>query len=633
MNAPNNTQINSELTVQAVNIEEVASGNTRFVIPYYQRPYAWGAVEVRQLLDDIYASMLTFRDKEYYVGNIVCSSSEGSSDSALKVIDGQQRLTTLFLIQATLEKIIKPAKSPLLINEKTSRLTYLAREEDNKELLGYITNERTTFTHSGFETARQVIEAFVRETFSDTSKPPEEFYTYLTKQLRFVLIVLPLNIDYVEYFEVINTHVKQLEKHEVLKALLLSKIDDAKERRQCAAIWDACSQMDRWIDHERKKEDKLAIYAFKDLNDQRKMNDVLDLFSQSVSDLDEKVTLDDLLSNTEQQNGKVTDKSVLSDEPRIGSIINFATFLLLVYALETGQEQTGLDDRKLLEIMWDESFKDKRRCAATFIKRLLYWRIVFDHYIIKNIRENSDKTRWLIRPLVRKENDTVARLDDFDPEFRMLQAFLHVSGIPKKAWLLPLMRTLADSVTRDYAKAILSQMELQLRKDQLVKKNLHCGLKTSHYALFALDYELWRKYNNSGKQEVAVEGRKYQPRTDFVFRFRDSVEHVYPQNPVATQHWNLSLLDGFGNLTLIAQSSNAAYSNQLPENKRRDFAKDAEIESMKLLEIYSDDEFTKWLENKGSDHGNQMIQVLIDSFPVEPAFSEVRTALKAQLRS
>jgi hypothetical protein len=633
MNVTNSTPLNSKPTIRKPygnDLNNIAAlGNTRFLIPYYQRPYAWGAVEIRQLLDDISSSNLT---KQYYIGNIVCSV-DSSDGNALKVIDGQQRLTTLFLMLATLGKSMRLTPqdnyNPLLVNESTLRLSYLAREEDNKELLGYFKNELGIFSHSGFETARQVIEEFLR----DTKHNLKTIYDYLKDKVSFVLIVLPQDIDYAEYFEVINTHVKQLEKHEVLKSLILSKIDDTDTRAQCAAIWDVCSQMDRWVEYGKSDPDKKTI-SEAIVPHSKDFAKVCKVFGAAPSE-NAAITLDKLLTDDANPTSNEADKRALSDEPRIGSIINFPTFLLLVYALESEKDntiQTSLDDRKLLETMWNEPFKSIKMCAATFIKQLLYWRILFDQYIIKNIRENSDKTRWLIRPLLTTEDSKPDRKIDVDPEFTMLQALLHVSGIPKKDWLLPLMKTL-PVVNNCAIRAIadLANIELQIRKNRLLDKDLHDGLKTPHYAFFALDYELWRKYAET--DEVWVEGRKYCPKTDFIFRFRNSVEHVYPQNPDTSKPWDDSALNGFGNLTLISQPSNASYSNQLPENKRRDFAKDAEIESMKLLEIYSDDEFTKWLENKGSDHGNQMIQVLIDSFPVDPTFSEVRSALKAQLRS
>ena len=62
----------------------------RFYVPAYQRGYRWGEVEVRRLLDDIWES----RDKPYYLQPVVVKRH----GDEWELVDGQQRLTTLFLI-------------------------------------------------------------------------------------------------------------------------------------------------------------------------------------------------------------------------------------------------------------------------------------------------------------------------------------------------------------------------------------------------------------------------------------------------------------------------------------------------------------------------------------------------------
>jgi len=626
-----------------------------FFVPYYQRPYAWGAVEIKQLLQDIYNSKVCKpAGSEYYIGNIVCSPCEADAQTNhLKIIDGQQRLTTLFLILATLERKIGDRDTTcktLFVNENTLRLSYLARDNDNAELLSYCKGQKDSFEHFSFETARQVVEEFKRENGLDGVNNNREFIEYLLEYVSFVLVQLPLGLDYAAYYEVMNTHVKQLEKHETLKALILSKIEKASvetsENYDYAAIWDACSQMDRWIDFgfgvETVDSGKKGKETFVKALVEKDPTPVLALFKSSsdANVAEKKYTLNSLLASTwcdKQVN--LTVQAITEEEGRIGSIVNFPTFLLLVYALETDQGKAVLDDSKLLETIWDEKksgFKNERVEAKHFISRMLYWRILFDQYIIKSIRENSDKTRWLIRPLEKPSNSETSTLkrenNEFEPVFRMMQALLHVAGIPKKEWLYPLMMSL-DKEGIDKAKKSLLDLELDIRTCRLLKCDLNDGLQTDHYAFFALDYELWCRYSNaeSMKKLVVVGDKNYKPQHDFIFRFRNSVEHVFPQNPEKESRWEYACLNGFGNLALITQSSNSSYSNQLPASKRRDFTKSDQIESMKLLEIYQEDNFKVWEKDHGVDHGDKMIQVLIDSFPKDEYYERVRQTLFAQM--
>ena len=68
-----------------------------YVIPAYQRPYSWEEEQCEQLYKDITNA---FDNKEdYFLGNIIVARSKDSCEESMPhVIDGQQRLLTLFLI-------------------------------------------------------------------------------------------------------------------------------------------------------------------------------------------------------------------------------------------------------------------------------------------------------------------------------------------------------------------------------------------------------------------------------------------------------------------------------------------------------------------------------------------------------
>ncbi len=93
----------ANLNVNQKNIFELFSDKKAdFLIPDYQRPYAWGKDECQTLWEDLisfafpennYSNFKT--DDEYFLGPIVTFKNENSK---LEVIDGQQRLTTLMLL-------------------------------------------------------------------------------------------------------------------------------------------------------------------------------------------------------------------------------------------------------------------------------------------------------------------------------------------------------------------------------------------------------------------------------------------------------------------------------------------------------------------------------------------------------
>lgn len=94
----------SKLNIDQKTIKELLSNKrSDFLIPDYQRPYAWGEDECATLWDDLFAFAFPNDDSEqfnsasdeYFLGPIVTFKND---DEKLEIIDGQQRLTTIMLL-------------------------------------------------------------------------------------------------------------------------------------------------------------------------------------------------------------------------------------------------------------------------------------------------------------------------------------------------------------------------------------------------------------------------------------------------------------------------------------------------------------------------------------------------------
>lgn len=94
----------SKLNVDQKTIKDLLQDKRAdFLIPDYQRPYAWGESECRTLWDDIFAFAIPDdgrtdfdSNSEYFLGPIV--TFKNTDNGKMEVIDGQQRLTTLMLL-------------------------------------------------------------------------------------------------------------------------------------------------------------------------------------------------------------------------------------------------------------------------------------------------------------------------------------------------------------------------------------------------------------------------------------------------------------------------------------------------------------------------------------------------------
>lgn len=76
-----------------------------YIVPDYQREYVWTDKEVQQLLDDIDEQVDGSSSREYFIGTILVAPMEQKNH--FEVIDGQQRLTTFFLMLCALRQLLK----------------------------------------------------------------------------------------------------------------------------------------------------------------------------------------------------------------------------------------------------------------------------------------------------------------------------------------------------------------------------------------------------------------------------------------------------------------------------------------------------------------------------------------------
>lgn len=96
-------------------------------IPEYQRPYVWGKDEVIDLLDDISYAAVNTPNNDYFLGSFVYQHKKAGVDQEFienDLLDGQQRITTIFLLFAVIRDIEKNKK------RKENCQKYIFQEED-----------------------------------------------------------------------------------------------------------------------------------------------------------------------------------------------------------------------------------------------------------------------------------------------------------------------------------------------------------------------------------------------------------------------------------------------------------------------------------------------------------------------
>lgn len=202
----------------------------QFLVHAYQRGYRWGAQEVRRLLDDIQAS----GDATYYLQPIVVKRL---GDDQWELVDGQQRLTTLYLVLQYIRLNALPAV------EIRYSLEYETRPRSAEFLL--TPNADAASENIDYFHMHQAWEC-IAEWFDgqgDRMLSSINLYKALTERVKVIWYEAPDSANSTDLFTRLNVGKIPLTDAELVKALVLSQASahpTQTDRAQAmAAEWDA----------------------------------------------------------------------------------------------------------------------------------------------------------------------------------------------------------------------------------------------------------------------------------------------------------------------------------------------------------------------------------------------------------
>ena len=333
----------------------------RYTIPIYQRNYAWSDDQIEELITDVLDAFRKSKNSIYYIGTLVTFKR---ANNDFEVIDGQQRLTTIYLILKRLGVDV------------VNTLTYTARK------ISAVTIQNVPDFKEGSDAALEHGYKVVDKKIADVEAAVdiEAFKSFFLNNVHIIYYQVPKDVDLNHYFEVMNSRGEQLEMHEIVKAMLSEPLATGTESSQMAifnAVWDACSEMNVYI--QQRLCDSTIFGSHLD-------RFTIDSFSQipEQSSQEQKCSILWLLSQPAQSDviGGVTQ---LSD--KFQPIIDFQNFLLIVLKLtlrETDDITVTLDDKELLKAFTDmwSGCESRADFARTFTYNLLKARYLLDNYIV-----------------------------------------------------------------------------------------------------------------------------------------------------------------------------------------------------------------------------------------------------------
>ena len=620
--------MSNNLPLKELSINDVfnSSDNVTYEIPIYQRNYAWEKEEIAALVRDVWDACEKHKDA-YFIGTLVTFDK---GDRTFEVIDGQQRLTTLYLILKALKQEVK------------NKLTYRARKRSNetiKDIPGFQHDNLDDGIKRGFENAENALGEIVAKEKS------QQFAGFLLNHVHIIHYRVPKDVDLNHYFEVMNSRGEQLEKHEIVKAKLMNVLNDEKDKSQFAAIWDACSEMNTYI------QTKACVKTFfeDNLKDFKFYDGTFDILPEVNESAIGVSSLRDLIQSTED----LADKNPVGDDDsknsRFQPIIDFPNFLLIVLKI-TRIGDSGfvpndfiLDDKKLIN-EFDKILEDKEiteEAKQFFVKRfcfnLLQLRYMLDNFVVHhtNTEETVDENPWKLQRWQidgrsryaknlsedkQMEEDLVQLLSMFEVSFTARQrknylfyVLCHLLGNRDLEAYRNFLEKLANKYFYDiyldseclndintpkpgsFDQEIIKNgcVDLRISNPNIISDNFNAiygdGSKMTKgipfFVFNYLDYQIWKRYadNMAGEKlkEQSEERKEFFRKlgcSDFgleVFnrfyfsRTRRSLEHYYPQALVKK---NLDIINDdkincFGNFAMIGSDANSSGSDWTPKTK------------------------------------------------------------------
>lgn len=192
----------------------------KFVIPTYQRGYRWDEQQVTDLLNDVYEFMDkgNIQNGEYYcLQPIVVKKRE---DGKYDVIDGQQRLTTILIIQKYLGK-----RTYCIEYESRSGsrefLENISNYAEDEEMRNVYKNIDFFFMANAYLSVKKWFEKIIDE--NDEYSLEDEFSTYLLKHCKVIWYEVDEETVAENIFTRLNIGKIPLTNAELIKALFLKK--------------------------------------------------------------------------------------------------------------------------------------------------------------------------------------------------------------------------------------------------------------------------------------------------------------------------------------------------------------------------------------------------------------------------
>ena len=224
-----------------------------FNIPAYQRGYRWEKTQVKTLLNDLYQCMeANGQEKEYCLQPIVVQKRD---ESQYNLIDGQQRLTTIYILLRYAQHYFPFFKTNFSFEYETRKDTQVFLDKMDPQLA------QTNIDFFHIYQAYTTIKEWLEETFpADTNKQYfalSDLYKYINEKVKVIWYEVGSEVDPIALFTRLNVGKIQLTNAELIRALFLSDTPDGMENRKKYEMANQWDEIERQL-----RDDDDAFWAF-----------------------------------------------------------------------------------------------------------------------------------------------------------------------------------------------------------------------------------------------------------------------------------------------------------------------------------------------------------------------------------
>jgi len=227
----------------------LATNETTFAIPVYQRNYNWEKTQCIQLMHDILEAGRNNKIHAHFIGSIVYLHDDvytASGLTELTIIDGQQRLTTITLIYLAIHRLAKELGNDLLVNRicKTYLINEFAPEteklklkptDNNDQALKFILHSENGDEFKGFSRVIDNYNYFK----SVINEANLEIVQKGLSKLIFVDIALDRQKDNPQrIFESLNSTGLELSQSDLIRNYILMGLPRASQNKIYKKYWD-----------------------------------------------------------------------------------------------------------------------------------------------------------------------------------------------------------------------------------------------------------------------------------------------------------------------------------------------------------------------------------------------------------